>query len=116
MYFYLLLLFPLIAVNQLINFTATLFLVYSLMLSSCSLNCLVLILCLYIHFLWQRRYFLYLNIIRTDTFRSESFQIFLYFTFSVSHDVKRCFPGLWDTVISEAILIHYNESVFIFGF
>ena len=63
MYFYIIVLFPLTAILQLINFTASEFLVtdYVILL----LNYLVLILFLYIHFLSLRCYFLNLNIIWT---------------------------------------------------
>ena len=62
MHFYIIMLFPLTAILQLMNFTASIFylLINAVILL---LNCLVLVLYLYIHFLSLRCYFLYLNII-----------------------------------------------------
>ena len=63
MQFYIIMLFPLTAILQLINFTASYF--FSLLINAVILllSCLVLVLYLYIHFLSLRCYFLYLNII-----------------------------------------------------
>ena len=71
------------------------------------LNCLVLILYLYIHFSSLRCYFLYLNIILTliyitDTALKVSRSLHCSTT-SISHDVENCFPRLWGTGISDAI-------------
>ena len=64
MKFYIIVLFPLTAVLQLIKFYS--FIIFSILINAVILllNCLVLILYLYIHFL-SLRYFIHLNIIRT---------------------------------------------------
>ena len=63
MHVYIIMLFLLTAILQLINFTAAYF--FSLLINAVILllNCLVLVLYLYIRFLSLRCYFLYLNII-----------------------------------------------------
>ena len=65
MHFYVIVLFPLTAVLQLIKFYS--FIIFSILINGfiLLLNCLVLILYLYIHFLSLRSYFIYLNIIWT---------------------------------------------------
>ena len=63
MYFYIIVLFPLTAVLQLIKFYS--FIIFSILINAAILllNCLVLVLYLYIHFLSLRSYFICLNII-----------------------------------------------------
>ena len=68
------------------------------------LNCLVLILYLCIHFVSFRCYFLYLNIIQTDTALKVSRSLY-FLTTSISHGVENYFPRLWGTGISYAIFI-----------
>ena len=66
------------------------------------LNCLVLILILYMQFLSLRCYFRYLNIIWTLTLPELSQSVY-FFTTSISHGVENYFPRLWGTAISDAI-------------
>ena len=65
MYFYMIVLFPLTAVLQLIKFYS--FIIFGVLMNAVILllNCLVLMLYLYLHFLSLRSYFIYLNIIWT---------------------------------------------------
>ena len=65
MYFYIIVLFPLTAVLQLIKFYS--FIIFSILINAVILlsNYLVLILYIYLHFLSLRSYFIYLNIIWT---------------------------------------------------
>ena len=73
------------------------------------MNCPVLMLNLYMQFISLRCYFLYLNIIWTDTALKVSQSLYC-FTTSLSHGVENYFPRLWGRGISDAILftvIHF---------
>ena len=77
------------------------------------LNCLVLILYFYIHFLSLRCYFLYLkhywDLYITDTALKVSRSLKCFTTF-ISHGVENYFPRLWGTCISDAIFL-FNIAV-----
>ena len=66
------------------------------------LNCLVLILYLYMHFLSLRCYFLYLHYLDTDTALKVSRSVPCSTT-SIPHVVENYFPRLWGTDISDAV-------------
>ena len=103
MHFYIIVLFPLAAILQLIKFYS--FINFSLLTNTVilPLNCLVLILYLYIHFLSLRCYFLYLNIIWSFMKVSRSLYCV---TTSIYHGVENYFPRLWG--ISDAIFFLFN--------
>ena len=70
------------------------------------MNCVVLILHIYMHFLSLRHYFLYLNIFWTyvtDAALKVSQCLYCFIT-SISHGVEKCFPKLWGTGISDGII------------
>ena len=68
------------------------------------LNCLVLVIYLYIHFLSLRCYFLYLklDLYISDTALKVSRSLYC-FTTSICHGVENYFPRLWGRGISDAI-------------
>ena len=99
MHFYILVLFLLTAILQLINFYS--FIIFSLLINAVILllNCLVLILHLYKHLLSLGYYSLlkhYLELYITDTALKVSRSLY-FFTTSVSHGVENYFPRLWGT-------------------
>ena len=94
--------FPLTAILQLINFTATCF--FSLLINAVILlfHCFDLV--LYIHFLSLTHYFLYLKTLLGPLYKwhwAES--ILCSFTTSIFHSVENYFPRLWGMGISDAI-------------
>ena len=94
---------------QFINFYS--FIIFSLLIDAVILllNCLVLILCLYIHFLSLKHCFLYYLYV-TDTALKVS-QSSYCFTTSISHGVKNFFSRLWGTGISDAICLTFDSQL-----
>ena len=74
------------------------------------LNCLVLILYVYIHFLSLTSYSIYLNMDLhvSDTALKVSRTLYC-ITTSVSHGVENYFPRLWGTGISNAIFTNLQN-------
>ena len=116
MHFYIIVLFPLTSILQLINFTAYFLHNFSLLIYAVILllNCLVLILHLYIHFLSLRHHFSllqhYLDLYTTDIAQKVSGSLYC-FTTSISHGVKKYFPRLWGTGISDAIFMKFLSYI-----
>ena len=104
-------LFPVIYILQLINFTASGF---SLLINSAILllDCLVLIVYFYIHFLYVRCYFLYLALFgalyMTETTLKVSKSLYC-FTTSITHGVENYFPRLVCTGILDAIFFRVGK-------
>ena len=112
MHFYIIMLFPLTAILQLISFTALCF--FSLLINAVILllHCFVLVLYLYIHFLSLTHYSLYLNITWTSSSTALKVSRSLYsFTTSIFHGVENYFPRLWGMGISGAIFKSADLSV-----
>ena len=116
MHFYIIMLFPLTAILQLINLQLHIF---SLLINAVIflLNCLVSVLYLYMHFLSPRCYFFllkhYLDLYISHTALKVSRSLHC-FTTSVCHGVENYFPRLWGMGISDAIFsLLINTVIFL---